>query len=229
MERDTQYHEETITKSIANSLKKQKMQAFVKVETVDEIEEGYKRLIVSHGIGPLTHNTVLIPHQGSIPEIAEIAYRAGKNIIVLREELSETKQDFRIDIWWDSIHRKTSELMLVLAHMFQTNMGVKHTQITLKSIVNSETAREQRLEYFRDFFANSRFHVDFKVYVASIEEELKTINFFSSESDLAFIGLPIPGEGIQSMYATYIKHLKSIKNVALVVAAEPVDFQEIFK
>ncbi len=237
------YNTETVEKVISSSLKKYKMQGFVSVDKTENVTEGYQRLILAHGIGPLTHNTVVLMHSNSngheyelYPEIIQKSYEAGKNILVLKmhDESDTLDLDKEIDIWWDSSNRKSSELILVLAHMYQSTLGIKKSNITIKSLVNSETAREQRLNYFVDLFSKSRLGLSYKVYVGSDEERFKLMNHFSAEADLTFIGLPAPKidqdlSEYREVYGQYAKNLKNLKKAALIVAAEPVNFQEIFR
>ena len=241
IEANSPYSTETVEKVVSSSLKKYKMHGFVSVDKAENIAEGYKRLIVAHGIGPLTHNTVILMHASSngheydlYPEIIQRSYEAGKNILILKMHEEPSAPDKEIDIWWDSSNRKSSELILVLAHMYQSTQGIKKSNITIKSLVNSETAREQRLNYFVDLFSKSRLSLSYKVYVGSDEERFKLMNHFSAEADLTFIGLPAPKADhepseYREVYSQYVKNLKSLKKVALIVAAEPVNFQEIFR
>ena len=241
IEANSPYSTDTVEKVVSSSLKKYKMHGFVSVDKAENIAEGYKRLIVAHGIGPLTHNTVILMHASSngheydlYPEIIQRSYEAGKNILVLKMQEEASVPDQEIDIWWDSSNRKSSELILVLAHMYQSTQGIKKSNITIKSLVNSETAREQRLNYFVDLFSKSRLSLSYKVYVGSDEERFKLMNHFSGEADLTFIGLPAPKADqepseYREVYSQYVKNLKNLKKVALTVAAEPVNFQEIFR
>ena len=240
IESNSPYNTETVEKVMSSSLKKYKMQGFVDVDKVENIAEGYKQLITTHGIGPLTHNTVVLMHSSSDgheyelhPDIIRQSYEAGKNILILKMNQESDDPDKQIDIWWDSSNRKSSELILVLAYMYQSTLGIKKSNITIKSIVNSETAREQRLNYFVDLFSKSRLSVTYQIYVAADEEKFKIINHFSEEADLTFVGLPAPKiepeMGAYSyVYGQHVKNLKNLKKVAFVVAAEPVNFQEIF-
>lgn len=237
IEKKTSCNSATIKKSIVSTLKKRKMKAFVDVRQEESVLKTYKQLITSHGIGPLQHNTVLLTHaEGSNNEVngdlISLAYHSGKNALVLKSDGEPFAKKVQIDIWWDSDNRKSSELSLVLAHMFQSSYGLKKSHLTLKSIVSSEIAREQRLRYLEDFFAQSRFNVDFKIYVATEEDEIKTIGFFSADADLAFINLPPCTEeagDYKSVYSQMVRKLKGLKNAIFVCGAEPVDFQEIFK
>ena len=168
------------------------------------------------------------------PEIIHKSYEAGKNILILKLSEESDTTDKEIDIWWDSANRKSSELILVLAHMYQSTLGIKKSNITIKSLVNSETAREQRHKYFVDLFSKSRLSLSYKVYVGSDEEKFKLMNHFSTDADLTFIGLPSPKmdqkpSDYREVYSQYIKNLKNLKKAAFIVAAEPVNFQEIFR
>lgn len=235
------YNIPAVQKAFGHSLKKHKLQAFVDVSEEKAPLEGYKRFISTHGIGPITHNTVVLMHLDSngqeyelFPKVLLNSYQAGKNTVVLKSHGDSTQGVHTIDIWWDSSERKTSELLLVFAYMYQATLGKKKATITLKSIVSSETARESRLNYFVKLFSQSRLRVNYHVYVAQEAETLKTISFFSQDSDLTFIGLPSPGEGVDnasfpSVYAQYVKSMRNLKKVAFILAAEPVEFQKIFR
>ncbi len=227
------YKRETVEKTLKTVLKKRKLKAFVDVDQVDQVIEGYKRLIMTNGMGPLTHNTIVLMHSESQayelhPQVIKESYNSGKNVIVLRadSEMGEAK----IDVWWDSENKSTSELILVIAHMYHKAKGRKKSQITIKTIVSDERARQQRLDYFTEFFSKSRLNVGFQIYVGQEEEEFKLISHFSEEADLTFVPLPTPSDGdYQEVYGEHLKSLKSLKRVAYILAAEPVNFQEIFR
>lgn len=236
IEEDNPYNVDAVEKAVNSSLKKYRMQGFVTVEKVEKVSEGYQRLALSHGIGPLTHNTVVLKHtqQEFYPELICKSYRAGKNVIILRTSEEAPEGIEKIDLWWNSAQKKTSELLLVLAHMYQSSVGSRHVQVTIKSIVSSETAREQRHNYFVELFANSRLRVDYKIYVANVDEEFKMMNHFSEDADLTFLGMPGPKEDENltqyiEVYNHHMKHFKKLKKIAFVVAAEPVEFKKLFQ
>lgn len=238
LEPNSPYSEGTVEKAINKSLKRHNMHAFVDVNKVDHLNDAYKGFIITHGIGPLTHNTVVLTYSQNgceyelFPEMIQHSYEAGKNIIILKVDDPVKVATKEIDLWWDSANKKTSELILVLAHMYQSK--IKRSSITIKSIIHCETAREQRLNYFKNLFAKSRLNISYKIYVAPEEDEFKIMNHFSEASNLTFIGLPNPTKGqslgeYRGIYNHYMKNLKHLKQSAFIVAAEPVNFQEIFR
>lgn len=243
------YNISTVAKAINSSIKKYKIQAFVKVEKVKNTVDGYHQLVLAHGIGPLTHNTVVLVQEGEeeyqfFPEVIRNNYKIGKNTLVFRSHavgskedhaaLSKMKTQRQIDVWWDLSDRKSCELLLVLAHMVQAGWGIKKTTITIKSIVSCEQAKEQRLNYFVDLFAKSRIPLSYVVYVAQEEEVFKTISYFSQKADFTFAGLPVPSDEIEPaeyrrLYIRQMKALQKLPKAAFVVAAEPLNFEEIFR
>lgn len=239
LEPTTPYNIETTKKAMEQALKKYKMQAFVDVEKVEKMSEGYKRLILTHGIGPITHNTIILPQSPNTqfdhevyPELIQLSQKAGKNVLLFIGDEASSKGDQQIDVWWDSSNRKTSELLLVLAYMYQSSG--KRVRVTIKSLVNTELAREKRLGYFVDLFSKSRLNLSYNIYVCSEEEELKMMQAFSQEADLTFVALPqaqAPGglKEIRETYLQYLKGLKQLKKLVLAVGTEPVDFHEIFR
>jgi len=90
-----------------------------------------------------------------------------------------------------------------------------------------------RLKYFLKLFEESRLNLETKIYVAAEEDEVKLACTLSQEADMVFYRLraPLPNESAEE-YKKYFfslrRALKSLPNLALVVASEAVNFKEIF-
>ena len=229
---------------IQDYLAKKKIQSLVEVNIAENILEGMKKIVTSYGLGPIAPNTIVIGSsfkEEGLAMVTGLIYHSaalGKNIVIFKErdeEKPQGKTKQTIDIWWDDTHRKNNDLMMVLAHMISDAPAWKSHEVGIKCVVPNENAREQRLEYFKTFFAKSRLEVNAKVLVVPEEQTFapETIPMFCSNSTFLFIGIAPPDtETPQEEYAQYLQKLyrsvKSIPQLAFVLNSDEIMLNKIF-
>ena len=231
---------EHLEKLTRDSLAKLKIQCLMEIDKSDDFIAGMKKVITNYGLGPIHPNTILLGHSTKEPLYEKIApviklvKDLGKNLIILKDDGQTLNGP--IDIWWDEDYKENNELMIVIAHMLNDTARWKKSRVLLRCLVTHEHGREQRMAYFKDFFALSRLEVDVKVLVVPDKDAapLKTISMFSSDASIIFMGLKPPSEedGLDN-YVCYLKDLmkntKSLKRVVFFMGSEKIDLTKIFE
>ncbi len=234
---------------IREFLNKKKVQSLVEVECVDTVVDGMKKIVTSYGLGPIAPNTIVMglsnKEEGlnTIVDLIVHTCKLDKNVMIIKEteegqpKAKKNKKEslHSIDIWWDDVHRKNNELMLVLAHMMRDNNVWDGYTVNIKCLVPNEVAREQRIEYFTNFFAESRLDVNSKILVVSDEQinNCNTIPMFCSTSGFLFVGISPPSK--ETSHKEYLQYLKKLINsvsqipqVAFVLNNAEIDLDKIF-
>jgi len=245
-------------KSIQDFLKKQNVPALVSVTAAKEVMEKAKSLIATYGLGSLVPNTILLGETekvGNIDKFVELirfCYESNRNIIILRESTLKTprsdelnlkeENSFKlfkktppktIDVWWGR-QRKNAGLMLAIAYMVKISPKWRDSELILRTVARGEKEKEAAENHLKDFLSSGRIPAHPIVTVCSEEEDpLNVIGKTSENSDLVFIGMrpPFPEETLQeysNYYCQLINRTENFPQTAIVLAAEDLNFNEIF-
>ena len=231
--------------SIADYLKKKSVPALVEVSLADNVMQGLMAMIQSYGMGPLRPNTILLgdsKNRGDIEAYVELFRFINQNhrnlaVMVQGHKSYSAGHAKKIDVWWGR-ERQNAGLMLALGYMLLNNPDWEDSELTLKSIVVSEEEKESAQKSLRHFLADGRLDIGLEVLVhenwKSRSKLKEAIVNSSHEADLVFMGMrpPSPGESTDD-YAQYYKGMMNmvmgLPTVILVVAAEKIDFANIFQ
>ncbi len=177
------------------------------VQTYPTIQEGIVNQIKSFGIGPISPNTIVLglshfeSETVNYVEILDTAKIDKKNVLIFSsggKEISDNifakrlrKMQKEIDIWWDGTYRNNFELMLSYTTTLTDGIIWGNTDVTLKSVVSDEGAKENLEAYFRGYLTESRLKFGLEVYVEPGSQDfLPYISKHSYDSHLTFVGLP---------------------------------------
>ena len=229
-------------KSISEYLRKRNIPALVEVHLADSIMQGAHALIQAYGFGPLSPNTILLGETEQkekffeFSEMIMYANLAKKNLVILREGLLTSQAPVRrrkIDVWWGR-ERQNAGLMLAFAYMLQTSADWAGATISLKTIVQSSSEKEIATNLLSNFVAKGRVNVNVDVIVNEEKEAVfDLIKRQSMEAQLVFIGMRPPEEGdtvdtYSQYYHSLIEKTEGFPQTAIVIAADNIDFANIF-
>ncbi len=229
--------------SIRQFLSERKVPALVELNYAENFFSGARELARTYGMGPLAPNTFLFgsteKQENYLPfaELIQYIFATRRNVVIFREEGKiKWRQGARKQIvcWWRG-KENNAGFMLTLGYMLQTSPEWRGAELALKTIVSSEESREAIAAYLENFLSHSRLHATVEVLVEPTEQDYltTTIQKYSEESDLVFLGMRPPGpEETAADYAAYFEHLlgclQNFPPLVLVLAAEGLDFKEIF-
>lgn len=227
-------------KKIVNAhLKENKIEALVEFSLDDSLLSGAKKLLENYGIGSISPNTLVLGEMKTSEvnkeylEVIQSAHIAKKNVILIKDTYTEQTSN-EIHAWWDDSSRVNSELMIVLTQMLQSNKKYKRSSICVNSIVSNEIGKEQRLNYFHDFFSKGRFSLHPKVYTKEADlSQWDIMSNVSANAALVLMGMNPPQENesldaFKKYYCNMVDCSQKIPNVIFVICSEDLDFNHIF-
>ena len=151
-----------------------------------------------------------------------------------RLESEKKRCNKEILVWWGG-KQKNAGLMLALGYMLQSNPEWERAKLVLNTIVRSEQEREKTADHLRRFLTEGRIPAEARVLVETEHENLipTTIKRFSAGADLVFVGMRPPEEGetpeeYAAYYQTLMKSTQDFPDLVLVLAAEGIEFKDIF-
>ncbi len=230
--------------SIAEYLKKKSVPSLVEVSLADNVMQGLRATIQSYGMGPLRPNTILLGDSKkhldmlSYVEVIRFAFLNKRNIAIMVQGHKSyiAGVDKKIDVWWGR-ERQNAGLMLALGYMLLNNPKWQGSELTLKSIVNTEVEKDQAKVALKHFLADGRLDVGLEILVhENWKSRLRlkdSIVASSHDADLVFMGMRPPNSDESTdSYADYYKDMMAmidgLPTVILVIAAEKIDFANIF-
>ncbi len=244
---EDEYQIDTMHKTLVDYFKKIGLTCLTVVQSYPTIQEGIVNQIKSFGIGPISPNTIVLGLSDfqsdtvNYLEIFDTAKMAKKNVMIFSPgevEVSDKifmrrmrKKRKEIDIWWDGTYRNNFELMLSYTTSLTDGMIWGNADVTLKSVVSDEGAKENLEAYFHDFLTSSRLKFNLKVYTEPDSTDfLSYIAKYSEKSHLTFVGLPQSEteEDVIAKIAQINRQLEQMGPVALVACYDDIDHKEIY-
>ncbi|MGA1871307.1 MAG: amino acid permease, partial [bacterium] len=235
---------DNLEKSIKEYLRKKDIPALVEVHSADDVISGAKSLVRTYGLGPLAPNTFLLGETEKrenflqFAELIKFIYQSKRNLVIVREgSLSplEKGKNKQIYLWWGG-KAQNAGLMLTLGYLLQTSPEWKGSQLILKTIVKNEEDRAKASEHLEGFLAKGRVPARLEVLVNDHPNDIisTTIKHFSQDADLVWLGMRAPGpdesvEEYAAYYENLIKSTKKFPPLALILAAEEINFGDIFR
>ncbi|WP_298038885.1 amino acid permease [uncultured Desulfuromonas sp.] len=213
------------------------VQAFPLVVNAPSFEVGSSLLLQSYGVGPLRANTVLINHHGintqqhyaeqlkNFGKNLRAGLRLGYNLVLLDAKEQEWQRlenqaadERRIDIWYE--HRKSSALMLLLAHMMTRSPFWEQAELRVLAAVQNED-REGTIEALKKELEQGRIDAE-----AVVVADCKSATVIGCSADASLVVLPLAlkeGQIIDCTGESADNLLPKLPLVALVVAAQQIE------
>lgn len=173
-----------------------RLQAFPFLTMAPTVESAFAALMQSSGVGALRPNMVLLEY--TTEKAAEIvshlrsATRLGKSIGLLHCTHDDIEPwdvpAGRIDVWW--LGRGNGELMLLLAHILQTNIGWRDKDIRLLRMIGDAAGREDSLKHLRELSAAARIKTTAEIVVGESFKE--TLQRQSRGAAMVILGMAEP-------------------------------------
>jgi len=196
------------------------------VVVIDEtLERGMAGVMQALSVGPIRPNLALFGWVKSVaeegrpsPASFRMAQTLGMAVCVLRpgdQPLSPIRT--RIDIWWRG--RKNGGLMLLLAHLLQSNWAWRDAEIRLLRVIDNEAGREGTLTDLQQLSRDARVEVKPTVLVAQQPFE-GVLHRESEKADLVILGFEMPeAEADAAWHARYDKWMYDGPTILLVCSA----------
>ena len=186
--------EDKLRKFIAN----EDLEAFPAVVVEDDLMEGVKTLLQSHGIGGFRPNTVMLgwsedpERYPTFFEMLRLIRELGRSIIIVRSPRERgVIPEGPIDIWWRGGSNGT--LMLLLAHLLAKNPQWRNRKIRVLSAIGADKDPEKASARISEMLATARIKADPEIVAA--EDSLEVMRRRSADSALVLIGFELPEEG----------------------------------
>ena len=202
-------------KTMNQKLEAHGIRAFCEANIVDDLHSGILFVAKAHGIAGLKTNTIVFgwseEDQGKINTLNIIRRlsNSGKNILLVKLH-PETEIAFnKIDIWWGG-QARNGDLMLLCAYLLKLNPKSSKAQITIRSVVNSETEQRQMTQTIEELLPQARIRASVQIQVKTQNSKfVDTLHQESKEADLVLLGLKIPEPGEEATQAALIDDMLS--------------------
>ncbi len=176
--------------------------AFGEVNLVGDFEASMPSIAQANGMGGLRSNTVVFgwPRR---PErlaaelrIVRALDQLGKASMLVRPNPATGPESFRrIDVWWRG-RQNNGDLMLLLAHLLRLNAQWRDAEITVRTIVLSETERLDMAQGLDELIHSIRIRAKRDVIIKPADTSIVEImQQTSRDADVVFLGLPAPEAG----------------------------------
>jgi len=234
----------SVEESIRDFLEKRQVDAMVKIFPSPDMLTGASALVRAYGYGPLTPNTILLGETENrenyieFAELIKLVYRTQRNLIMLRdssegpdEEAGEHEEGETIHVWWGG-NPDNIGLILTLAYQIQKSPIWKQSQLVIKTIVATEAELEAAKTRLSTFLDEQRIPAETEVLIKTSTGYFDMIRQSSADAGLVFMGMRPPGdeesmEDYGHYYGNLIESTRGMPPLAFVLAAEPVQFQQI--
>ncbi|MEM9138037.1 MAG: amino acid permease, partial [Cyanobacteria bacterium P01_F01_bin.42] len=225
-----------LEKTLCDVLKKNNVQAFVKVMAGETPFEGAKNLVDGYGLGPLMPNTVLVGQTGKVSDefcsMVSYFHGARRNVLVLRSpengDINQNRAFPRIDVWWGGL-RGNGALMLILAEQLQISTRWRNAEIYLKLMVPDEVSVEKARENVNQALKQLRIQVTPEVIVARDRTFSSVLKSSSKNASLVILGMAEPTDSFSNYYAGLQDRTADLPQTLFVLASEHLSFSEVLK
>jgi hypothetical protein len=224
--------------SMRDYLEKREVDAMVKIFPAPDMLSGASALVRAYGYGPLTPNTILLgdtENRENFTEFAELiklVYRTERNLIMVRDsDTASLAHDDEIHVWWGG-ETNNIGLILTLAYQIQKSPIWNQSKLLIKTIAASDEERATALERLESFIEEQRIPATADVLIKDQSSYYVMIRNASVDAGLVFMGMRPPGdeetvEQYSAYYETLMHATAGMPPLAFVLAAEPIEFQQI--
>lgn len=234
-------HEDAIRKT----LNEYQIPSYIHINRSKETLKHLEQLIGNYGLGPLKPNTIVLPLPSESSriefygELVTEIHQHGKNILFLKTDSGSaslysenSKAPKEIDLWWKGGNQKNFELCLALSYTMRGSPAWAGAEICIKSIVQTEETQKKLHHVFNRYEQKLRIK-NFRFESILGQSETFFENLLTHSADFTFLGLrePLPNETLEAYklyFADLVLKTAPLKNFALVMAGENLDFDKIF-
>ncbi len=238
---------ENMKVTVRDFLIKRGVNSLVEIKQADDVMIGAESLVNYYGLGHLSPNTFLLGDSDDpekikkIVDLVQLLFFHKKNVVLVRgakkidSESHEKKKHYRmkIDVWWGG-QQNNAGLMLALSYMLSISPDWAGAKLQLKTIVKTEKEKENAQRLLVEFIDQGRLGISLDV-IVKLEHQsyLDCIYQESLETDLVFLGIKPPQheesvEEYQNYFQSLIVETKKFPPTMMVMAAESLNFKEIF-
>lgn len=241
---------ENIRQGIRSYLEQRGVESLVKVHSSESFGSGAVSLLRDYGFGPLIPNTLLMgdPSEEETPEsyleIVHAAAEERRNLIIVKEDtvaedtIETSKNNRRIDIWWDQ-ESDNAGLLLALGFLMRSSRHWSRSKLVVHTILIGETGEKNIRERIAATVKKMRLGAEIAIH--ENPESLPHWNIItktSSDAAFALLGIHSPkapeyaGEASATHYRKYfdgiVDGVQTLNAAALVMAHEKIDFERLF-
>ena len=197
-------------KVIEACLRREGILAFGEVNVVWNIERGILAVVQANGMAGLESNTILLGWPDD-PERLQSFLRMARRLGHLHRSLIIGKPDFlnipheehkrSIDVWWGGLKRN-GDLMLLLAFLMSQNPEWHGSRIRVLSLASNELMLNSTRSFLENLIREIR--IDADIAVSAKPQDRTVLDIMREESrdaDMVLLGLAIPEEGEEAVYA----------------------------
>lgn len=227
--------------SIENHLARQGVGALVHVHVTDgPLMDAATALVQSLGLGGLVPNTLLLgvsTDQGKRAGYVRLVMHAAaleRNAVLVRgAEVEPPAGAHRVLVWWGG-HKQNVGLMLALAHLYRQGADVDRPELHLATIAHSDEEAEHAQRRIDALLTDGRLDATVHIVRRSPDQPVfDVIRAHSRDAHQVFVGMRRPEEGetveaYTAYYEALVAQTAGLPATAFVIAAEPVDFADIF-
>ncbi|MGB6300904.1 MAG: amino acid permease [Rivularia sp. (in: cyanobacteria)] len=220
--------------TIREQLKKQHVQALVRVVTAPNPFEGMLQLVEAYGLGPLVPNIILLGDSEQVSRRDQYCnmlvqlHQAKRSIMVLRENEERGFGQFRrIDVWWGGM-QDNGGLMLLLAHMLRSTIEWRNAQIYIKLLVSSEAGAKDAEINLNAMIGKFRIPAIPEIIVAANRSFETVLHESSQDADIIFLGMATPTDrDFTEYYEQMHARTANLPTIMYVMAAPDFAFAEV--
>ena len=114
---------------------------------------------------------------------------------------SRAKGNGEIVVWWKG-KQNNGDMMLLLGHLLNLAPGWRSNRLVLKSVADDEQMAEEVRGAFSSMLPDLRMDVRLEVILKPADQtHREVIREASKDADMVFLGMAVPGVGIERTYA----------------------------
>ncbi len=188
---------------------------FPEVDAVNDIVEGIVNVSQANGMAGMSSNTVLLGWPESVALRAEFLRvmrkleHLKKSFVLgrIRPKYMFRRENPKIHVWWGGLERN-GDLLLLLAHLLNSNAEWRGATVEVMSIASSELMKTRTETYLNQLIPEIRIEAEVHVVLKPKEESVtETIHRESANAAAVFLGLQVPEVGDEEAYAERIERL----------------------
>lgn len=192
----------------------QGISAFAECNIVENFYPSVMDIIQANGMGKLRSNTIAFgwPRRNerlvSMMSVIRDLHTLEKSAIIIKPDSISTNHVFsRIDVWWRG-KQNNGDLMLLLAYIMKHNVKWSTAEITLRSIVSTESERLVMEQELANLIESVRIKASHHVILQEAgKTPIQIMHETSKHADAVLLGLMITQQGGEE---TYSKRLAKI-------------------
>jgi hypothetical protein len=117
------------------------------------------------------------------------------------------REDRSIHVWWGGL-QQNGDLMLLLAHLLNSNPEWRDATVQVMSIASSELMKTHTESYLASLVPQIRIEADVRVVLKPEEATVsEVIQRESAEASVVFLGLKVPSKGEEEQYSQRLEAL----------------------